>query len=238
MPWRDVIKRAWVETLLHLGVSDFSLFRLLLWAAVSAAFVCLIWIARGGPEAMTEAWDIALYCLAFIGVAFLPVFVWSLWLAPYGLLKEEIDRLPKAVGPTLRGSLSTGFNLSDWEGVRVFQLGDAACLWVGVEPHSPISHPKALAMFKRLSGEVVGGRLQCNTGWAGLSNLFGGEPWWPKHPQTVSAISLRRYADGIGEVPPFLRSVVVPVEEESPKEAGGGSKTDPSGALVPTTREK
>ena len=238
MPWQDVIKRAWVETLLHLGLSDFSLRRLLLWAAVSAVFVCLIWFARGGLEAMTEAWDIALYCVAFIVVAFLPVFVSNLWLAPYRLLKEELDRLPKVAAPTLRGSLSTGLNLSDWDGVRVFQLGDAACLWVGVEPHSPVSHPKALAKFKQLSGEVVARRLQCNAVWAGLSNLFGGEPWWPKHAQPVSAISLRRYADGIGEVPPFLRSVVVPVEKESAENAGDGSRTEPSGVLVPTTREK
>ena len=206
---------------MSLGVSDFSLIRVLRTVVVSGAFVGLMWVARGSPEAMTEASDIALYLFAFIVVGFLPAFAWNLWLAPYKLLKEEIEKLPKTTGPTLRGSLSTGFNVVDWEGIRVFQLGDAACLWVGVEPHRPISDLRALAMFKRLSGDVVSGRLRCNAR-RGLSNLFGGDPWWPKYEQEVSAVSLRSYADELGRVPPFLKSVVVPVEEEPPEEEDSG----------------
>ena len=40
---------------------------------------------------MTEASDIVLYTLAFAGVAFLPLFLWHLWLAPYKILNEKMD---------------------------------------------------------------------------------------------------------------------------------------------------
>ena len=186
---------------------------------------------------MTEVSEIALYVLAFVAAAFLPTFVWNVWIAPYRLLKEQVDELHQAFGRSHRAvSPATHFNVADWESVRVFQLGDAACLWVGVEPHSPISDPRASAMFKRLSGEIVEGRLQCSRGWAGLSNLMGGDPWWPKHQQHVSAIALRRYADAVGEAPTFLESVVVPVEEEPVEEEEDRSIPDPdrSNALVST----
>ena len=225
MAWRTPFKRAWKDTLVSLGVSDFSLIRVLRTILVSGVFVGLMWVARGSPEAMTEASDIGLYLLAFIVAAFLPAFVWNLWLAPYNLLKEEIDKVAKTSGPTLRGTLSAAFNVADWEGIRVFQLGDAACLWVGVEPHSPLSDPRALAMFKRLSGDVLSGRLRCNAR-RGLANLFGGNPWWPKHEQELSAVALRRYADDLGRVPPFLGSVVVPIEENPAEEENKGSRPD------------
>ena len=40
---------------------------------------------------MTEASDIVLYTLALVGVAFLPLFLWHLWLAPYKILNEKMD---------------------------------------------------------------------------------------------------------------------------------------------------
>ena len=42
---------------------------------------------------MTEASDIVLYTLAFAGVAFLPIFLWHLWLAPYKILNERLDKV-------------------------------------------------------------------------------------------------------------------------------------------------
>ena len=85
-----ILKRAWADTLIALGLSDFSPIRLLLSAIVSLAAVGLIWWWRGEAEAMTEASDIVLYGLAFFGVAFLPLFLWNLWLAPYRLMYERL----------------------------------------------------------------------------------------------------------------------------------------------------
>ena len=98
MPWWNLVRRAWADTLAGLGVSNFSLLRLVLWGMVSIAFVGLIWLARGGGEAMTEASEISFYALAFVGATFLPLFLWNLWLAPYKILKEEIEELPKREG--------------------------------------------------------------------------------------------------------------------------------------------
>ena len=42
---------------------------------------------------MTEASDIVLYGLAFFGVAFLPLFLWHLWLAPYRIMYERLDEI-------------------------------------------------------------------------------------------------------------------------------------------------
>ena len=42
---------------------------------------------------MTEASDIVLYGLAFFGVAFLPLFLWHLWLAPYRVMNERLNEI-------------------------------------------------------------------------------------------------------------------------------------------------
>ena len=216
---RNILKRAWRDTLAVLGLSDFSLIRIVLSVVVSALFVGLIWHWRGEPEALTEVSDIAFYGMAFVSVAVL-LFLYNLWLAPYKILKEAIDNIPKSRGITAQGSLGQDFNIKNWEGIRVYQLGDAACLWVSIPPHEPIESEKAFAMFKRLSGAVVSGQLKCNAGWGGLNSFLRGEAWWPRHGQMVLAVSLRRYADDIGDVPPFLQSVEVPLEEEPTKESG------------------
>ena len=48
---------------------------------------------------MTEASDIVLYTLAFAGVAFLPIFLWHLWLAPYKILNERRDKVSDSQPP-------------------------------------------------------------------------------------------------------------------------------------------
>ena len=98
-----IVKRAWAGTLVGLGISNFSPFRMLLWLAVSAVFVTFIWIWRGESAAMTEASDIVLYTLAFAGVAFLPIFLWHLWLAPHKILNERLDKVSDAQTPPKAG---------------------------------------------------------------------------------------------------------------------------------------
>ena len=107
-------------------------------------------------------------------------------------------------------------NVSYWNGTQVFQLGDAACLWVEVEPHNPITDVRAKAAFTRLSGAMKNGQLPyAPNAIAAFAGAVSGESQWPKHTQEISAISLRKYADQTGSVPLFLQSVEVPLEQES-----------------------
>ena len=227
---KGIIYRAWTDTLSGLGLSDFSLGRIVLWASVSLAFVVLIWWWRGAEQAVTEVSDILLYGLAFGGAAFLPLFLWKLWLAPYKILQEKIAKLPKEAGITVCGAMALGiFNVRDWEETKTFKLGDAACLWVGVRPHFPINDVKAEGKFAQLSGALVRGDMPYNYGPSPkvLALLLEGKrPPWPEYSYPISAIVLRKYADAIGDVPPFLQSVKVPPELPPVEEEQENNATD------------
>lgn len=193
-------------------------------ALVPLATFFLVHQVMGGKEAMSEGMILALSALAAVGAGFLPLFLWNLWLAPYKILKEEIDK--KDGGITLRGDLRPSFSAGNWNGIRVFQLGDAACLWAGVRPHKPIDNDKALAIFKRLSGAMMRGEIPYNyaAGLRAIAGLLEGKrPPWPEHSYPISAIDLRKYADATNDVPRFLRSVEVPpnLEPETDSEPEG-----------------
>lgn len=158
-----------------------------------------------------EVKDISLYLSALV-LAALSIYFFNLWLAPYRIIGERLDAaIRENKLPYPAHSEATLVDISDWTDTDVFQLGDAACLWVGVCPHNPISNVKALATFKKLSGAIVAGNIQAApSGLGGLSNLLNGEQWWPKHAHKVSAVSLRRYAESTGNVPEFLQNVTLP----------------------------
>ena len=132
----------------------------------------------GGEEkAVTEASDIVLYITAFIGAAFIPCFLWHLWLAPYRILNEKLEEISAGnVGGGVAPKLPSKVDVSLWDGTAIFQLGDAACLWVEVEPHKPLSNMSARAMFAKLSGAIFAGQLH----WPkpplrGLAELLNGQ---------------------------------------------------------------
>ena len=166
---------------------------------------------------MDEIWFFG-SCLAAVFLVFVSSFLWNLWLAPYRMLKEEVDKLPKSSGITIHGSPAQDINVKYWEGISEFQLGQAACLWVGIQPHNPIESEEASAMFTRLGSAVMSGQLKCSAGLVGILNTLSGRHGWPEHAQTVSAINLKRYADNIGKVPPFLQAVEVPPEDKPSEE--------------------
>ena len=219
---QNILKRAWTDTLSGLGVSHFSLPRILIWAAVSITFVILIWWWRGRPEAMKEASDIALNVAAIFGVAFAPLFLWNLWLAPYRLLSERIKGInSKSLQATVSLVKRPGeFNVKHWEGTKTFKLGDAACLWVNVRPHDPIEDDRAQGKFAQLSGAMMRSEISYTPrGFRMFANLLEGKQLWPEYSHPVSAIALRKYADKTNDVPKFLQSVDVPPEPETEVEA-------------------
>ena len=205
-----VLKRALKETLLAVSASP----RSILVSIVSIiGFFFLMWWIRGEQKAMDEIIDYAIAVAAAVGFVIVPVFLWNLWLTPYRMMEERLDA---AIGknklpPDNAYREAPPIDVAEWQRTEIFQLGDAACLWVRVLPHNPISDTTALAAFKRMSGAIVSGHLQAApAGLGGLSNLLNGEPWWPKHAHKVTAVALRRYADAIGDVPEFLKHVTLP----------------------------
>ena len=206
------------HTLAGLGLSDFSVVRVVLSAAISAVFVGLIWFWRGEMEAITKASDIVFYGLAFVSVAFIPLFLWNLWLAPYRILTEKFEVFQKSNSEkdNAPGAIVSEVEVSHWEGTGTFRLGDAACLWVGIEPHNPITEIRAKAKFATLSGAVVNNSIRSSfSDNAFLRFIAGNKEKWPDYNQEVHAVFLRQYADKIGDVPLFLKSVQAPptVEE-------------------------
>ena len=188
---------------------------------VPAVFVMLIYFWRGEHDATNEAVDIVLYFVAYILVilvAIILTFLHYLWLAPFIVMNGRLDNAIGSESLSHKAEFKevSHVDVSLWNGTQVFQLGDAACLWVEVEPHNPITDVKAKAAFTRLSGAMKSGQLPYTiNAFTTLVGAASGESVWPKHTQVVFAISLRKYADQTGSVPLFLQSVEVPLEHES-----------------------
>ena len=210
----DVFRRAWRDTKQSIGLKWQSLVHYLV---IPGLTVLLLWFLLGKEQAMDEIWIVGCY-LATAFLLFVFSILWNLWLAPYRMLKDH------PVGKSSPDSDPEPFDVQNWEGISPLKLGDAACLWIGVQPHEPIENDKALAMFKRLSGAMMTREIHYNPGGIlSFMNALDGKRPWPEHSQWVHTISLRRYADQVGDVPPFLQSVVVPQE---PEKEGGQDETD------------
>ena len=190
----------------------------------------LVYQVMGGKEAVSEGVILALSALAAVGAGLLPLFLWNLWLAPYRIMKEEVEQLrANSGGP--RASLSATpvtarLNVKHWEGTKTFQLGVASCLWVEVRPHDPIEDDRAAGKFAQLSGAMMRGEIPYRPGGLrALSNAIDGKAAWPSYSHPISAVALRRYADATNDVPAFLQSVEVPpdpetAEQQSDKKVG------------------
>ena len=210
----DIVKRAFSDTLGALGLPD-RLWKLALSLPPSALFVGLLWWWSGEEKAVTEASDYVLYFTAFIGAAFIPCFLWHLWLAPYRILNEKLEGHSTGnVGGDVTPALPSKVDVLMWDGTPNFQLGDAACLWVEVEPHNPIYNMAARAKFAKLSGAIISGQLHFyKHPLRGLSEFLNGQTSNPRYSDTVSAVGLKKYAQSIGDMPKFLESVKLPMVE-------------------------
>ncbi len=175
---------------------------------------------------MNEATDIVLYVLAFGGAAVIPLFLWNLWLAPYRMMRERLDEViaDGALPPSRPTTPLTPSAIAHLDGTPVYKLGDAACLWVGLQPHKPITDSVALARFQQLSGAMAAGHLAGRYGVTPTLMAISGRSWWPEHDHAVSAVALRQYAGKLGEVPAFLESVQVPAPDAPDPSCGGSSE--------------
>lgn len=107
-----------------------------------------------------------------------------------------------------------------WGAVRRLKLSDAACLWVGVEPHDPISNQRARVRLHMLKEAVVDGELArlrsqlAQTLDAAVQADGGGVTVDDR--DEVEMAELARYADSTGQPrPKFLRNVEAAVRDGS-----------------------
>ena len=202
----DALKRACKDTLALFGVSRRSWARLATWSAITVGPIVLVYLFRGRDEAMIDTWD-AIYGLA-IGVGILVlVFVSQMWFAPYRILQDKLDQLKDAIGHNEENRSPQTVDTSHWKNIVAFKLGDAACLWVGIEPHQPIRHGAAKAKFAELSAAVM--HLDIDSSHLADISLRitpGEELPWPGYDFYVMADALRKYAKPTGGVPDFLEA--------------------------------
>ena len=166
---------------------------------------------------MLEATEIVIYAVVFVVVAILPTFLWNLWLAPYKLMGERLDQAIKdRMGVDAPQRIPPSHANDAWSKVALLKLEEAACLWVGLEPHSPITDQNAKAALSQLKGAVKTGQLQSNWNNSLLALqawLGGGDVSWPTEKQAISIVSLAAYAHGTNQVvPKFLGNVNLPGE--------------------------
>ena len=218
-----VLRRAWRDTKQSIGLKWQTFAHYL---AIPGLAVLLLWLLLGKQQAMDEIWIVGCY----VAVAFLLFFfsfLWHLWLAPYNLMNDKINKLDgKQNRPRTSSPDYWTPNVDHWKGTKTFKLGDAASLWAGVRPLDPIEDDRAAGKFAELSGAVINGEIASRPG--GLRSFFDmleGKRPWPGYSYPISAIALRRYADVTNDVPPFLRSVEVP-PEPAPEPEPEGEKGD------------
>ena len=168
----------------------------------------LMWNIQGRQPMLDELKDVSLY-LSAIGVAALGIFLWNLWLAPYRIMNERLDdaleRLPVSQGQNASTPPQPA-DPSAFANYNNFSLNEAACLWSGLEPHSPISEAAARANFGLLKSALISRELESTWGddLARVVDTLEGTDE-PRGGVRIRRSDLRNYAESIGDVPEFLK---------------------------------
>ena len=134
----DVIKRAFRDSVRLLVSSWRNIIRsIVLWAG---SFVLLFFF--GDEENIAqEVSRVFLYVVAGALFVVIPTFLWNLWLAPYRIMQECLDDAIKN-NQLSNTAIPRGVDLADYRHHKNVLLYEAACLWVEVEPHHPVSTPR------------------------------------------------------------------------------------------------
>ena len=180
---------------------------------------------------MNEVWTLLYWCLVFSVAVFVPTFLYNLWLAPYRLLEKRLDNELTGSKRAVSGSPKEPqpANVAFYQNHKTLSLYEAACLWVEIEPHDPITDQGATAKLSFLKGAVRNDELICawRSSWTRIYDIVHGiKDKSPTDHQEVSMVALRRYAEKIGNIPLFLRHVSLPVE--SPKKEDDKKPSAPS----------
>ena len=171
----------------------------------------LLWFFQGRQLMLDELKDVSLY-LSAIGVAALGIFVWNLWLAPYRIMHERLDDalagLPASHDQN-RPTPPEPADASAFANHENYSLIGAACLWAGIEPHTPIQDASARAKLNLLKAAVISGDLECVWGNE-LANRVKALEGTTEPPESIRIhrSDLCKYAESIDNVPEFLKDGV------------------------------
>ena len=187
-----------------------------IWLFLLLSGKLITWYFQGTEKAISDVLNWT-YTIFGPGIALvILVFLWQLWLAPLRLAK--IERCLAAQEREAGYQLMPKFDRADadeWGKYPVFKLHEAACLWVGIEPHYPIVDCEAKDAFYKLRHAIGLGQMGFVQTLEYIFNRFAEglmqspSTWRPTDTEKVTAIQLRKYADMIGEVPEFLKNVKI-----------------------------
>ena len=161
----------------------------------------IIVLRLGLEPAMISLMDWVYAGVIPVTATFLILFVYNLCLAPLRIAREELARQPT---PSRKADILL------YQGLGRYRLDEAACLWCGIEPEDPVTESRAKARLARLKHDYIDGKIRIyeddgmNAASVLLGKFVGASP---PNSQRATAISLRQYAERIGDVPEFLQSV-------------------------------
>ncbi len=228
----QVLRRAFWDTIAPFGPSLPKIF-LMVGGYLVSSFLLFWWFEN--DKAIEELTANSIGVIALV-IPFAFMFLFNLWLAPYRIMADRLDAIEKQTGRTTpRVESPQNCNVTDYKEFRNFLLYEAACLWVEVQPDHPVTHPMAKLKLGQLKSAIRGSELHCQ--WRnGLGEIFAALSGRtmdrnPSDKQQVLDVSLRRYADNIGDVPKFLQHVRLPIELPPDKDKEG----EPTKPLTPGT---
>ena len=189
---------------------------MLIWVFLFLIGKFITWYYQGTEKAISDVMNWT-YTIIGPGIALaILVFLWHLWLAPLRLTK--IERCLAAQERETGTQLMPRFDKADadtWGKYPVFKLHEAACLWVGIEPHYPIVNHEAKEALYELRHAIGLGLMGFVPTLERIFNRYAEglmqspSTWRPSDTETVKAIHLRKYADRTGKVPEFLKNIEI-----------------------------
>ena len=90
---QNILQRAWRDTYRSYGLSRQEIARK---AVAAIGTVGILYLIFGGDVATSEAWVIAATLVAAAAGTFVPEFLWNLWLAPYRIMHDQLDKIAAA----------------------------------------------------------------------------------------------------------------------------------------------
>lgn len=177
--------------------------------------ILLSYFVKSGEQTM-NAWssfEPFLYGLCGAVLTFLFHFLWNLWLAPYRIMEENLNSAIVKGQLPVAASDPQKIDVTYYKEYHYPTLYEAACLWVEIEPHHPITYRPAQIMLGQLKGAISEGKLNypMRPGLQQFIDSISGTERVLHGTERIHLIDLRRYADRIESVPKFLCHIRVPL---------------------------
>lgn len=157
----------------------------------------------GAASGLSDALNAPTWAIASIGMSAVALIIAALtWFKVRSVLPDQPTRA----------------DVKQWSSVKRLRLSDAACLWVGIEPHEQIVDQRVRVALHRLreaieDDELIRRRSPSELDFAEMIRSAGYTEGVSDNAQ-VDVVELARYADSTGQPrPAFLRDVDVPADD-------------------------